>query len=246
MSHKHRFKGVELYETMSQIKDLISALRVVKDQEVLEQLENSLTNSLAGLQTTYEALKRGQIILAQLSDLLYGAKDKKGVRPTQDYKDKTDSQKIRQQVEDLLEQAHQKHKKHSTEMRGYLRHFQNTYQNWNTYLFTCYDYPKIPNDNNRLELSHSQMKKQYRRITGQKCTAKYLKIHGEQAAYMLAYSYANNSQEELINLFRQTNPKLMKDQKRQQLLKSQARGLNFATKSRLDKTLQEIKELWVK
>jgi len=244
MSHKHRFKGVELYETMHQINEIIPALRKIKDHEVLVQIELNLTNSLAGLQTAYEALKQGQLILAQLTDLLYGTKDEKGIRSTQAYKEETTSHKVKQQIEQLLEQAHQQFKKHSSQMRGYLRHFQNTYQNWNPYLFTCYDYPMIPNDNNRLELSHSQMKRQYRRITGQKCTAKYLKIHGEQAAFLLAYSYANNSHEELIKLMQQTNIQLMKQQQKRQLSKSQARGQNFATKGRLDKTLQEIKEHW--
>jgi len=244
MSHKHRFKGVELYESMNQIAELIPVLRVIKDHEVLEQLQLNLANSLAGLQTDYEALSQGQIVLSQLTDLLYGNKDDKGLRHTQIYKQQVDSHQIKQQVERLLEQSQQQYKKHSTQMRGYLRHFQLTYQNWNPYLFTCYDYTDIPNDNNRLELSHSQMKKQYRRITGQKCTAKYLKIHGEQAAFMLAYSYANNSIEELIELFRQTNYQNLKEQKKLQLLKSQQRGNNFATKTRLNKTLQKIKELW--
>jgi len=244
MSHKHRLKGVELYESISQIAELVAMLRTIKDHEILEQLQENLSNSLAGLQTDYEALNQGQLILTQLTDLLYGHKDDKGIRHTQIYKEQSDGQKIKQEIEVLLEQSHQQYKKHSTQMRGYLRHFQLTYQNWKTYLFTCYDYPDIPNDNNRLELSHSQMKKQYRRITGQKCTAKYLKIHGEQAAFMLAYAYANNATQELMELVKQTNYQHLKEQKKLQVLKSKQRGNNFATKKRLFKTLQKVKELW--
>ena len=66
MSHKHRFKGLELYETMYQINEMIPALQKVKDHEVLKQIGCNLTNSLAGLQTAYEALKQGQLILTQL------------------------------------------------------------------------------------------------------------------------------------------------------------------------------------
>ena len=244
MSHKHRLKGVELYETMHQINELIPALRKIKDHKALIQIECNLTNSLTGLRTVYEALKQGQFVLTQLTDLLYGTKNDKGIRSTQAYKDKMDSHTVKQQVEQLLEQSHQQYKKHSSQMREYLLHFQNTYQNWHPYLFTCYDYPMIPNDNNRLELSHSQMKRQYRRITGQKCTAKYLKIHGEQAAFLLAYSYTNNSHEELMKVIQQTNVQLIKQQQKWQLSKSKDRGQNFATKARLDKTLQEIKEHW--
>jgi len=244
MSHKHRFKGVELYEAMSQIKEVILSLRTVKDHEILEHIERNLTTSMSGLATKYEALKQGQLVLTELTDLLYGSKNEKGNRLTKIYKEQTNSGTVKKQVEQCLKQGQERYKKHSPEMRGYLRHFENTYQNWQPFLFTCYDYPDIPNDNNRLELSHSQMKKQYRRITGQKSTAKYLKIHGEQAAFMLAYSYANNSHEELMELVRQTNPQLIKEQQKRQSLKSQARGQNFATMSRLNKTLREIKEHW--
>jgi len=222
MSHKHRLKGVELYESISQIAELVAMLRTIKDHEILEQLQENLSNSLAGLQTDYEALNQGQLILTQLTDLLYGHKDDKGIRHTQIYKEQSDGQKIKQEIEVLLEQSHQQYKKHSTQMRGYLRHFQLTYQNWKTYLFTCYDYPDIPNDNNRLELSHSQMKKQYRRITG----------------------YANNATQELMELVKQTNYQHLKEQKKLQVLKSKQRGNNFATKKRLFKTLQKVKELW--
>jgi len=77
MSHKHRFKGLELYESIEQISRLIPELQEAKDHEVLQQLQNNLDKSLAELQIDYEALKQGQGILDQLADLLYGAKDDK-------------------------------------------------------------------------------------------------------------------------------------------------------------------------
>jgi len=244
MSHKHRFKGVELYESVEQIKDLIPILRKAKDHEVLRQLDKQLNNSLADLQMDYEALQQGQVILAELADLLYGTKNEKGIRSTQEHKEKSSPKKVKKQVTTLLQKSHKKYKQHSPKMRAYLRHFQNTYDNWKENLFTCYEYPYLPNDNNRLELSHSQMKKQYRRITGQKSTAKYLKIHGEQAAFLLAYAYTNNSQQDLIDIITSIDQQQLKEQKKEQLLKSQQRGRNYTTKARLDKTLHNIKELW--
>ena len=78
LSHKHRLKGVELYESMAQIADCIPSLRAEKDHSVLEELQIKLENSIAGLKTDYEALKQGKNVLDQLTDVLYGAKDEKG------------------------------------------------------------------------------------------------------------------------------------------------------------------------
>jgi len=244
MSHKYRFKGLELYESMEQILQLISVLRQHKEHSVLEQLQKSLKDSLADLRIEQQALKQGQNILDQLTDLLYGAKNEKKIRPTQEHKEQFTAQQIQQKVEDLLSQNHKQYKGHSSQMRGYLRHFQLVYDNWKEHLFTCYDYSYLPNDNNRIELSHSQVKKQYRRITGQKSTAKYLKIHGEQAPFLLAYTYGNNSEKDLIDLIRNTDQQQLKQQKKEQLKKSQQRAKNTPTKKRLKKTLQNIKELW--
>ena len=121
---------------------------------------------------------------------------------------------LKKKVEILLNQSHEQYKSHSTEMRDYLRHFNHTHQGWASNLYTCYDFPQIPNDNNGLELSHSQVKKQRRRVTGQKSTAKYLRIHGEQAAYTLAYSQCNNSPQELAELLRSTDYEELQKQKK--------------------------------
>lgn len=244
MSHKHRFKGVELYESIEQINQLLPLLQEKKDHEVLQLLHKQLSSSLADLRIDYEALQIGQTILAQITDLLYGAKNEKGIRFTQEHKEQSRVEQLQQDLNALLQDSHEKYKTHSTQMRGYLKHFQDTYDRWKKNLFTCYDHPYLPNDNNRLELSHSQMKKQYRRITGQKSTAKYLKIHGEQAAFLVEYAYANNSEKELIAIINSIDQQELKIQKQQQIAKSQYRARNTPTKSRLHKTLCNIKELW--
>ena len=100
-------------------------------------------------------------------------------------------------------------------------------------------------DSLRLELSHSQMKKQYRRITGQISTAKYLKIHGEQIAFLLPYQ-GQISEATIVDILRKTNYQDFKEQKNQLKKKSRQRGKTTATKSKLEKTLQEIKDNWCK
>ena len=65
LSHKHRFKGVELYQAMGQMADTVWALRQNKDYPVLKHLQDSLNKSIGGLQTDYEALTQGQGILSQ-------------------------------------------------------------------------------------------------------------------------------------------------------------------------------------
>lgn len=246
LSDKHRLKGIELYESMNQIKQSVSEMREHKDHEVLKDLAYSLTKSTSGLQIQYEALKQGQEVLTDLTDLLYGQKDEKGNRPTQAYKEQNNSQSIQKSVELLLKQRHEQHKTHSTEMRAYLWHFNKTHQGWASNLYTCYDFPKIPNDNNRLELSHSQMKRRYRRITGQKSTAKYLRIHGEQAAYTLAYAQCNNSPEELQELIKSTDYEQLQKQKKRQYLKSNDRGKTMATRNKLTTMLKNTTENWKK
>lgn len=244
LSHKHRFKGLEVYESLNDIKESIAILRKNKDHKILQKLEDKLGACFSNLQTRYEALKQGKQILDQLTDLLYGVKDDKGNRETEIYKKSKDSKKVQEEVEHLLAESHESYKKHSTEMRGYLRHFQKSYQDWKANLFTCYDHPEIPNDNNRLELSHSQMKKQYRRITGQKSTAKYLINHGEQAAFILDYTSNNSTQEDLIELLKLTDSLEIKKQKRREKLKSQERGRNTANRKTLTKTLAKIEQEW--
>ena len=244
LSHKHRLKGVELYESMAQIADCIPDLRAEQDHDILQQLQNKLNNSIAGLQTDYQALKQGKIILDQLTDTLYGTKEDKGNRNTKEYKIKTTAAQVQQEIEQVLDQSYEQYKTHSSQMRGYLRHFQNTCQNWKPNLFTCYDYPDIPNDNNRLELSHSQMKKQHRRITGQSSTSKYLKIHGHNAAFTLNFAQNSNTRQELEDILRQTDYDSFKKQKKKEKLKSRVRGKIATTKRNLCKTLQYIRQNW--
>jgi len=233
-----------LYESLNLIQQNIAKMRTYEDDEILKELENKLFNSTKGLQTEYEALTQGQAILRELTDLLYGQKDEKGNRLTQVHKEQTDSQSVKEQVETLLNNSHEQFKTHSSEMRAYLKHFEDTHQRWATNLYTCYDFPKIPNDNNRLELSHSQMKKQYRRMTGKSSTAQYLRNHGEQAAYLLAYARSNNSQQELEVLIRNTDNVQLQKQKKRQLVKSQQRGKAMATIKNLVKTLQYTTQQW--
>lgn len=244
LSHKHRFKGLEVYDSLNTIKASISVLRKNKDHKILKKIEIKLEACFSNLEIKYQALNQGKLILNQLTDLLYGVKDDKAKRETESYKKSKSSKKVKEEVELLLVESHQSYKKHSTEMRGYLRHFEKTYQDWKANLFTCYDYPEIPNDNNRLELSHSQMKKQYRRITGQKSTAKYLKNHGEQAAFILDYTSNGGSKEDLLELLRQTDAVEIRNQKKRAKLKSQSRGRNTANRKTLNKTLAKIEHQW--
>ena len=246
LAHKHRLKGVELYEAMLNIKDTVTALQAKQDHSILQQLHRCLSDSVAGLQTDYEALKHGQTILTKLGDLLYGEQDEKGNRDTQTHKEKYSSTQIKRKVEALLRQSQAKYKTHSSPMRGYLRHFKLTYQNWKQYLFTCYDHPQIPNDNNTLELSHSRVKRQHRRITGQRNTARYLKIHGQQAIHTLEYATTGASQNVFKEVLQRTDYTQLKKQKKQQRQKSKQRGSLLPTPKALKKLKDKVIAVWEK
>ena len=105
LSHKYRLKGVELYESMQDLRDCIKSLRKIKEHSVLKRLEESLMRSTEGLSMEYEALKQGKEILAELTDLLYGAKDDKNRRKTEEYKEQTTSKKVKESVELLLKES---------------------------------------------------------------------------------------------------------------------------------------------
>lgn len=245
MSDKHRFKGLMCYEAILEIVSYLYESYQVKPLPVIEQLFKKLVNALAPLKEAYQALVIGKNILDQLTDLLYGKLNKNKKRPTQQYKEQTNSQQVKQQVEQLLEEAFSQHKTHSHHIRGYLRHFENTYHNWKTFLFTCYDYPFLPNDNNEHELTNSQLKKQYRRITGQSSTAKYLKNHGEQAGFILNYAKEHKNETYLIQFIQKVDQNKLKELKRKQKDKSRKRAKTITTKKQLTKTLKSINDIWL-
>ena len=248
LSHKHRLKGMELYEAMERISTAIPVLRAKQDHPVLEQLQTNLTNSLAGTETAYQALKQSKELLDQVTDLLYGQKDDKGNRNSEQYRKDTDAKCVKQKVQQILTQSHshEQDKKTCEPMNTYFFHFEKTYANWAQNLFTCYDYPAIPNDNNRLELSHSQMKKEHRRTTGNSNTAKYLKIHGEQAAFTLHFGQQQNVQQAIIDIILQTDKEQFQKEKQKLKLQSQQRGKARATKGNLNKLIDEMTLNWGK
>ena len=77
-------------------------------------------------------------------------------------------------------------------------------------------------------------------------TAKYLKIHGEQAAFTLHFGQGADISQAVIDIIQQTDYEQFKKEKRKQKLKSQQRGRTTTTKRNLTKTLEEIVQSWGK
>ena len=90
------------------------------------------------------------------------------------------------------------------------------------------------------------MKKQHRRTTGNSNTTKYLKIHGEQAAFTLHFGQQVDVQKAIIDIIHQTDKEQFQKKKLEQKLHSQQRGKTMSTKRNLKKLIVDISLNWGK
>ena len=97
-----------------------------------------------------------------------------------------------------------------------------------------------------MELSHSRVKRQHRRITGQRNTARYLKIHGQQAIHTLEYATTGASQNVFKEVLQRTDYTQLKKQKKQQRQKSKQRGSLLPTPKALKKLKDKVIAVWEK
>jgi len=222
ISVTYELRGMEMYEQFQQTIDTIDKMEKKHKHPLLSRLKKMLIHSISEQQSTYEDLGEAHGFLSQLTDILYGEKQKAKrkkdcIRQSEQHRQQYSASQIKQQVEQLIEEFHQNNKERSPLCRKSIRHFQTTYDNWNEHIFTCYDYDFIPNDNNALESNHSIIKRAIRKTTGRKTTGRFLLVHGEE--FVLCQTFHDKSTHDFLDELAQVDFKRVA--KRQQQLRVQ-------------------------
>lgn len=185
ISVAYELRGTQMYEQFNQAIKVIGKMEEKHTHPLLVRLKQMLMTSIEQKQPVYEDLKKAHSFLGQLTDILYGKRQKipqqkQLVRLSQKHRINHTAQQIEQQVEQLITDFKQSNKERSTLCRKFIRSFEITFHNWKANLFTCYEHPFIPNDNNELESNHNKVKRAIRKITGHKSTAQPLLVYGEE------------------------------------------------------------------
>ncbi len=246
-SSAHHFKGVQMYQTVRHTAGQIEKMRNKRDHPVLKALQHLLQSSIAAHQATYESLWIIQIFLSQVTDLLYGPKVqiKPGSKPQRDapaYRSRAGSAEVRQKFEKLMADFEQQYKTHSPTCREFIRHLKNTYANWKTHLYSCYEHPLLPNDNNDLERFNSSLKSLHRRMTGKKNSRKFLLKYGEQAIFSIAYT--NVPDQKFIELFENLDFEMVRQKEKQYKQQAKQRGKRMRILKNVEDYLEAMLDYW--
>ncbi len=233
---------MHLYEHTAKLAGAIEDLQLMAPNEILKDLGQLLAKSIEGQTQTYEDLKISAQVIGGLTDTLYGPKTDKGQRNTQAYKEKMNSEQVKKQVNQTIAKFKEEHKTRSTFTREVIDNLEKTAANWETYLYSCYDHPALPNDNNALEVSHSRLKAQHRRMTGKRNADKFLLRHGEQAVFCLAHQ--QTPMEDLIGLLTQADFDKYQQENKKEKEKSKLRGLQIKYKRNPDVLIDWALENW--
>jgi hypothetical protein len=239
--HPFRLPGTVFYDCLQETIDVVVLLREKKEHKVLRLLEATLRSSVGDVVSIAKDIAQAEVWVKDITDILLGMPDQQGRRNTANYRKKMTSKKVKQKLlKYILNLAETKQT--SLFLREVIKHFRIVHNNWNEYLFTCYDYQFLPNTNLELELSHSRMKRKHRRITGLKNSHQFLLRHGEHFAYCFNADY---SYELFLSLLRSVDYEKVKTKTKEEAKKSKQRGKNRLTLKNLPKRLEEIVTGWI-
>jgi len=224
ISVNYELRGVQMYEQFTDAVKIIKKMEKKGTHPLLSRLKEMYQNSVAGKKDTYQDLKKAHLFLEQLTDILYGKKQKhpkqnQTIRFSEQHRKDHTAAQIQQQVEQLILSFKEDTKKRSTLCRTFIKNFETVYENWKSNLFTCYEYDFLPNDNNALESNHNKVKRRIRKITGYKSTARALLIYGEELIWSQAFF--DKESEDFLEALSQTDFEVVAN--KQQKLKEQQR-----------------------
>ena len=236
-----------MYQTVQHTVGHIQKMRNKRDHPVLKDLQDLLQNSIAAHQATYEPIKIVQAFLSRMTDILYGPKvqlkpKSKPERDTSAYKIRSCPAEVQQKFEEHMTDFEQKYKTHSPICREFIRHIKNTYGNWKNHLYTCYEHPLLPNDNNDLERFNSSLKSLHRRMTGKKNSRKFLLKYGEQAIFCVAYT--NVADEKFIELFEHLDFEMVREKEKQHDNQATRRGKRMRILKNVEHYLETTLDHW--
>lgn len=247
ISVTYELRGIQMYEQFQQALDMIKVMEKKHKHPLLSRLKKMFSDSVSTRRSTYEDLQKAHDFVGQLTDILYGEKQKSKrqkecIRKSEEHRQQYTVSQIKQQVEQLIDDFEQNNKERSPLCRKFIRHFQTTYENWNEHIFTCYEYDFIPNDNNALESYHNVVKRAIRKTTGHKRTSRFLLVHGED--FILSQAFHDKSTDDFLHELARVDFECVT--KRQQQLKAQQkkRGLKIIAVKHTEKLLQKAYDNW--
>lgn len=188
MHADYELRALSMYEQFIEALATIKKMEKIKPHPILKRLRIMFEKSIEGCASLYRDTKVAAEVLTQLTDLLYGkrTKDKETKAITRSsvlYRQQNKASFVKDAIENLIDIYKEKTKHSSTLCRQINHHFENSFNLWKQHIFTCYEYPFIPNDNNALEANHNILKRAIRKITGRKSTRQALLIYGEELLF---------------------------------------------------------------
>ncbi len=148
--------GLEMFERLTEVKDLLERLSAQHEHPQLSQLQQGLLTALQMTQNKYTLLHHAADWLTQIADLL----DPTGKPPRS-------AAQVQKALFDYLEQI-KIISKNEPSLQPFFRTIQKTTRNYAPGLFHCYDLPDFPRTNNARESDFRDLNRRLLRTTGQK------------------------------------------------------------------------------
>lgn len=214
---------------------------------LLVRLKQMLIDSIKDKQSTYKDLKKAHGFLEQLTDILYGEKQKipkqkQLVRLSEAHRKEYSAEEIEQNVDQLIVDFKENTKKQSTLCRKIIRNFETVYKNWKPNIFTCYEHEFIPNDNNSLESNHNKVKRAIRKTTGNKSTAHALLVYGEE--FVLCQNFYDKPPEDFHLALSKVDFEKVAIRQKQLKVEQKKRGLKIRAVNQTKEVLKKAYNDW--
>jgi hypothetical protein len=148
--------GIEMFERLTEVKDLLERLSAHHEHPQLAQVQQGLRTALQLVQTNYTLLRQAADWLEQIADLL----DPTG-------KSDRSAAQVQQTLFAYLEQIKIVSNR-KPGLQPFFRTIQKTTFNYAPGLFHCYDMPDFPRTNNDRESDFRDLNRRLLRTTGQK------------------------------------------------------------------------------
>jgi len=148
--------GIEMFERLTEVKDLLERLSAHHEHPQLAQVQQGLLTALQIVQTNYTLLRQAADWLAQIADLL----DPTG-------KSSRSAAQVQQTLFAYLEQI-KIISNRKPGLQPFFRIIQKTTFSYAPGLFHCYDMPDLPRTNNDRESDFRDLNRRLLRTTGQK------------------------------------------------------------------------------
>lgn len=148
--------GIEMFERLTEVKDLLERLSAHHEHPQLVQLQHGLLAALQIVQTRYMLLRQTADWLAQIADVL----DPTGKPPRSPLQ-------VQKALFDYLEQI-KVISKNKPDLQPFFRTIQKTTLSYAPGLFHSYDLPDLPRTNNARESDFRDLNRRLLRTTGQK------------------------------------------------------------------------------